>query len=276
MDTLKEVWKSLTERFTNPLLYSFAISWLLINYKVSIVLLSDANYIEKVNFIDTYIHPPKDSNLFLLAYAPALSAAVYVFFLPIISLLSTFATATYERWHSDIRSSQSRKAILTKEQRERLEQEVSELNNRIRQEAQEAEAKQNEAEANMRLHVAEVNSLINTIWFEHLKTIAASWQNQSIFPPSDREIRGSKEQQDFVKTYGIPQTWAKVFEVLKMPEGIRPDELEGPLNINRNESLEMLISLSALNMLTPAWHNGALHFKLIESSWVALLNGRPA
>lgn len=276
MDTLKEIWVSLAERFKNPLLYSFLFSWLVINYKVPIVLLGDAKHTEKISFIDSYIHPTTGDNLLQLVYAPSVCAAVYVFFLPIASLLSTFATAVYERWHQDIRSVQSRKAILTKEQREKLEQEVSDLNNRLRRQAQDAEAKLNDADANMRLCIARLNQITGPIWFEHLKSIASSWKSDAITPPPGREIKGTKEQQGFVQTQGIPSNWAKVFEVLRKPEGVRPNEIEGPLNVGETEALEILVSLSALNMLVPTWHNGSLHFKLVESSWVALLNGRPA
>ncbi len=276
MDTLKEIWTSLSERFKNPLLYSFFFSWLLINYKIPIVLFGDAKHTEKISFIDSYIHPTTGDHLVQLVYAPSICALAYVFLLPIVSLLSTYATAVYERWHQDIRTEQARKAILTKEQREKLEKEVSDLNNRLRIQAQEAETKLNNADANMRLCITRLNQITSPIWFKHLKSIAPSWGSEVLTPPPGREIKGTKDQQEFAQTLGIPGNWAKVFEVLRKPEGVRPHEIEGPLNVGESEALEILVSLCALNMLTPNWHNGALHFKLVESSWVALLNGRPA
>lgn len=276
MDTLKEMWASLSERFKHPLLYSFAISWLVINYKIPIVLLSGATHIEKIGFIEAYVHPTSGNNLALLAYAPSMCAVAYVFVLPLVSLLSTYATAVYERWHQNIRTEQSRKAILTKEQREKLEHEVADLNSRLRRQAQEAEAKLDNASAGMRVYTAQLNNLVSPVWFSHLKAIASTWQHDSLIPPPDREIKGTPQQQEFVKVFGIPRHWSKVFDVLRRPEGVQPSEIMDPLNVNDVEALEILVSLSALNMLAPTWHNGTLHFKLVESSWVALLNGRPA
>lgn len=276
MNTIKEIWTSLSERFQNPLLYSFALSWIVINYKIPIVLLSSATHTEKIGFIEAYVHPQNGDNLASLAYTPSISAIAYVFLLPLVSLLSTYTTSVYERWHQNIRTGQSRKAILTKEQREKLEHEVADLNNRLRRQTHEAEAKLQEATVEMQRYTSQLNGLVSPIWFIHLKTIASSWLGDSIKPPPGREIKGAQEQQDFVKASGIPKSWAKVFEIIRRPEGVRPSEVAGPLNLSDIEALEVLISLCALNMLVPTWHNGALHFNVAESSWVALLNGRPA
>ncbi len=59
--------------------------------------------------------------------------------------------------------------------------------------------------------------------------------------------------------------------------GIKIQEASKRLNISEGQALEALIGLAALGMLNPTWSisDSDLVFVLSESSWVALLNGRP-
>jgi hypothetical protein len=273
MDTLKEIWISLAERFKNPLLYSFIISWVFINYKLPIVVFSDASYVEKISFIDDYFRSLQGATIWDFLCLPFLYSIFYVFLMPAISLLSTYATAVYERLHADVKATQSRKAILTKEQRERLESEVAELNNKLRRQVEKAETNEAEAEARMGLYVKQLGALINPVWFDYLNKTASGWVDVT-YPPENRLIKGSKEQNEFVKKHGIPSDWAKIFEIIRRPEGVGVNEVAAALDIGTDKALSMLLSLSALNMLEPSWGNGSVFFKLIEGSWVALLNGR--
>lgn len=275
MDSLKEIWESLSERFKNPLLYAFATSWSIINYKIILTIIGDGEYKEKIAYIDSYIHPQNSSNSANLLIIPAACAIAYVFILPIISLATTFTTARYERWHSTIKINESKKGILTKEQRAKLEDEIEELHKKLREELHEKEEKLKEINNKMSIYVKEISRITGPAIFENLKIAATKWTD-AIKPEHSRTIQGTEDQKNLVQKYGIPKEWAKVFEILRKPEGVYPDEIKRALSIKNEEALEILINLAALNMLDAHWNNGELYFKLIESSWVALLNGRPA
>ena len=149
MESLKEIWASLRERYNHPLLYSFAISWLVLNYKAIVVLISNENFVDKFEYIEKNLYPITASPLNSLLYFPLLSSLIYVFILPGISFATTWAEAMYERGHSAIRASVQRKNRLTKEQRDVLEVKVADLVSTITIEAEIAKKSKMEAEASM-------------------------------------------------------------------------------------------------------------------------------
>lgn len=276
MESLEEIRDSLRERFKNPIFYSFAISWLVINYKIIVVLLSDEKFGIKFEYIEKYLRPNDESSYDLnkLLYFPFISAAIYVFLLPLLSLLSTWAHGTYEHWHSNIRAYVLRKSRLTKEQRDALEIEVANLINKLRMEAAHTKKSQADAEALLRSFTEEIFSISKEAVFFKLQHEAINWASDSVKPLHDRTIKGSTEQVEFVKNFGIPKHWAKVFEIIDSSRSASTKKIATELELDNTETLNILIRLSALNMLKPNWLEHELHFELIESSWVAFLHGR--
>lgn len=271
MDSLKEIWSSLGERFKNPLLYSFVVSWIITNYKIVVVLSSNAVYSEKFDYIDS-IYPPGVPTWYRMFFIPALCAILYVFVLPGISLLSTWAASHYEGWHSTIRSTIMRKARLTLEERDVLERRVSELNSDLRVKAQAADRAKSEITKNISHYVVEIFNLILPATFLKLKQDAAEWQGECVKPDNNRTINGTPEQEEFVVQYGIPKQWAKIFN--QVNERTTVWEVAKKLEVDEKIALDILICLSALSMLKPVWNDDELYFNLLESRWVAMLNSR--
>ena len=274
MESLKEIWGSLSERFKNPLLYSFAISWAIINYKVIVVLMSSDKYVDKFEYIENILYPINELYLEKLLYFPLLSSILYVFVLPAISLASTWAHAAYERLHSEIRANILRKAILTKEQRDMLEIKVAELSNALRREAESAKSSKIEAEESMSIYTRKIFLTFQPAIFFKLKHDASNWAADSVKPPQDRSIKGTAEQVEFVNKYGIPRQWVKVFEIAGSSGSVSVTEIASKLDLDDIDALNILFGLSALNMLKPSWSVNDIYFSLVDSSWVAFLNGR--
>lgn len=99
MDALKDVWASIVEgirdRTTNPLTFTFILSWSLWNYKFFVILLGYDKVKEKFEAIDNlYPHAPATLWGGALFY-PVVSALVYIFLYPI---LGTAAIWAYRSW----------------------------------------------------------------------------------------------------------------------------------------------------------------------------------
>jgi hypothetical protein len=274
MDSLKEIWESLSERFKNPLFYSFVISWAVLNYKVLVVLFDNAKYTDKFDYIEKTLYSVDKEPWFPLVIYPLIFAAIYVFFLPCLSLLSTWTNAIYDRLNSDIRARELKKALLTKDQRDLLEEKVAVLVNDLRDETHRAKDAQDFCIRQMGLRLNEIFKVLLPYRFLQLRDEALQWSDDYVKKPPGphRTISGTVEQKDFVAEYGIPKLWVKVFEVINGPLGV--DKVSRELNLSVQDALEILIALSALNMLQPVWLNDDLKFTEIESSWIPLLSGR--
>lgn len=276
MDALKHAWEAIVERFRNPILFAFAVTWAIANYKLIVVLASSAPFLEKITYIDAVLYPPSESHFSQLILIPAAGALIYVFVFPAISLLSTWATSTYERFHSDIKIAVLRKATLTVEQRDTLEREVSELVNKLQKETQEAKAARLDAARSTQENAAKLFASIQRAVFEGLKSSAAAWPKDCVKPQHGRTVGGSPEQEAFVNTHGIPPLWAKVVEEMRDGKPINAEEVSRRLSIPVVESMDALLGLSALAILNFVWIDDGPFFTVGGGSWPALLNGRPA
>lgn len=276
MDALKQAWEAIGERFRNPILFAFAVTWAIANYKLLVVLTSSAPFLEKITYIDKVLYPPSESRVSQLIFLPAAGALLYVFVFPAISLLSTWATSTYERLHSDIKIAALRKATLTVEQRDTLERELSELVNKLQKENQEAKTARLDAARSTQENAAKLFFSVQTVVLEGLKGRAAAWPKDCVKPEPGRTVGGTPEQEAFVLAHGIPPLWAKI--VLEMRDGkpINAEEVSKRIGISVAESMDALLGLSVLAILNFSWIDDGPFFTVGGGSWAALLNGRPA
>jgi hypothetical protein len=276
MNSIKEIWESLTERFKNPIVYAFAVSWSVINYKIVLAIFSGESLAAKVNFIESLTHPNGSHDIWNLAVFPAATAVFYVFLFPAFSLLTTWSNAVYDRWNSNIRVKQARLGILTESQRARFEKQVSDLDDKLKFEAKRATEAQQATERKMSEMVQKYSQSILKGQFQMLQEYASNWTEETVRPINGRTVKGGQPYQAFVEKYGIPVSWTLVFKDLIQKGSISSTELADSLSITEGEAHNILVSLASLTMLEFSWVNGDLRFKLIESSWVAYLNGRPA
>lgn len=276
MGSLREIWDSISERFKNPLLYSFFFSWCISNYKIPIVLSGDASYSEKIKFIEIYLAAESRGGNANLIAIPLACAAVYVFIVPIVSLASTASNAIYERWHGNIRAWQSRKSVLTKEQRDILEDKINSLVTELRSKAESASAQINEIQNAYNVQISLGMPIIIEAYRDHIIAKSCSWAENAILMPEGRTIKADAELIQLVRSKGVPKEWCDVFSHMGPSGKITSYELSERANCDQPEALHRLLSLCALRMVSVQWEGSSLTFPLIESSWVALLNGRGA
>lgn len=99
MDKLKDILNNIKDRFTNPLFFSFALSWLVINWQITIALFYyNSEQIEKTGFktIFDFIFNKKNIDDSLLY--PLYFALGYTILLPIIRNLIKALYSWAEKW----------------------------------------------------------------------------------------------------------------------------------------------------------------------------------
>ncbi len=100
MDKINDFFKDLAERFRSPLFSSFIISWIVINWRIPIVLLMYSHEEIKNEFNDgsiiKFIKGQADYFNFLLL--PFISSLVYIFILPILRNYFDAFRAWADRW----------------------------------------------------------------------------------------------------------------------------------------------------------------------------------
>jgi hypothetical protein len=83
---LKEIGNDLRtqfrERLSSPLIGSFAISWLIWNYRLLAVLFSNLSVVERFKYIDTVLYPTPWSTWISKLIGPLACALAYIFIYP--------------------------------------------------------------------------------------------------------------------------------------------------------------------------------------------------
>lgn len=276
MDTLQEIWNSVTERFRNPLFFAFTASWTIANYKFIVVLSSDAKFEDKIYYIETALYPANSSHLPQLFCWPLLGAIIYVFVLPFISLTSTWVTSLCERMHNDIKINMLQKATLTVEQADTFKRECYRLVEKAQKEAQEAKTTNLDSSRETQENARKLYMAFEPFLLKGVEKASRSWSDDRERPSPGRTVNGSPEQEAFVKEHGIPSLWAKLVLNMQGKSGISAAEASILLNIKESECLEILVGLSAVGILHYHWIDGGPFFAVGNGSWTDKLNGRPA
>ena len=277
MQSIKDIWESLVDRVRNPLLTGFVISWCVVNYKLVVVLLANEHYEKKFAFIENVLYAELNESLIRLALLPTLFAAIYVFVLPGVGLLATWAGSTYERLHANVRVRALKEVTITAVQRDEIKREAALIVEKAHKEAQDAIAARIDTSRTTRENVVKLFSALMPTLFESLQ-IEPNWKGPVVKPEHGRTVAGTPEQNAFLAKHGIPTKWAELFMAMRTDESprINAKEASRRLNIGEEEALRILAGLCALAMLDIDWVDNAPFFTMRESSWVALLNGRPA
>lgn len=277
MQTIKEIWASLVDRVRNPLLTGFVLSWCVFNYKLLVVLFTEEHYTKKFDFIEHVLYSDADANLWLLLLGPSLFSVVYVFVLPGVALLSTWASSTYERLHANVRVHALRDLTITAQQRDEIKREAALIVEKAQKEAQDAISARIDTSRSTRENVVKLFNALLPILFNSLN-ISPNWKGPVKKPEGSRTVNGTPEQNAFLANHGIPEKWAELFTAMRTDDSERINAREAAkrLEVNEEEALGILVGLCALAMLDLTWIDNAPYFVLRESTWVALLNGRPA
>ena len=277
MNSIKDIWESLVDRVRNPLLTGFVLSWCALNYKLLVVLLANEHYEKKFSFIENVLYADPDASISKLILFPALFSAAYVFVLPGVALFSTWAGSTYERLHANVRVRALKELTITAAQRDQVKREAALIVEKAHREAQDAISARIDTSRSTRENVVKLFSALMPTLFESLK-IEPNWKGSVVRPEHGRTVAGTPEQNVFLAKHGIPTKWAELFKAMRTDDSSRINAKEASrrLNVSEDEALGILAGLCALAMLDIDWVDNAPFFTMRESSWVALLNGRPA
>ncbi len=107
MDKIKEIWDSLKDRFTNPLIFSFLCAWMFCNWRILVALFwYDSIQIEKEGFETIYQFINTTLNWTNGFWWPLLVSFIYTFIIPflkvIISAFYTKLSSWSENWNLSI------------------------------------------------------------------------------------------------------------------------------------------------------------------------------
>ncbi|MCG8985852.1 hypothetical protein MI467_03245 [Delftia acidovorans] len=140
MDDAKQVFYSITqtvkERFSNPLIASFVISWCIWNYRLLIVIFGsgEGGWEKKITYISEKIYLYK-FDIFLDAFlAPLATALVWIYYLPKIFTIIAKDNARIRKHYELTVQRASKKEILTKEESSKLERHLLERHMTIQKE----------------------------------------------------------------------------------------------------------------------------------------------
>lgn len=127
-EALQSFRASLRERITSPLLGTFAVAWMLWNYRFVAVLFSDVPYTQKFDFIDKALYGGDFYQRILCQFVgPTASTAIFIFLYPVI------AKSIFRYWRKkqqeirEIRLQIENQTLLTKAESFKLMQEMATL-----------------------------------------------------------------------------------------------------------------------------------------------------
>jgi hypothetical protein len=122
-DIVKATRDNLAERLTSPLLGSFAVSWVLWNYKFLVILLSDAGVTQTFTLIEAVAFPDWASVLLRGVVCPLAVALTYVFVYPYPARYVYAYTLKRQRETSEVKRLIEGATLLTLDESRALRQE---------------------------------------------------------------------------------------------------------------------------------------------------------
>ena len=149
-DLLKSAKESILERIASPLLGSFSVAWCLWNYKFLVILFSEATVSQTFSLAEKYAFPDVSSVVIRGLLLPVLTAAAYVFVYPYPARFVYGFTQRRQVEINRLRQQIENETPLTledsrklraefveadrrhKETVDRLNEEITRLNNRVR------------------------------------------------------------------------------------------------------------------------------------------------
>jgi hypothetical protein len=126
-DILKSTQSTISERLSSPLLGSFFLSWCMWNYKLVVVLLSQASVLQTFNIIDTIIFPDWKSLAFRGLILPLATSLAYIFLYPYPYKLIYEFTLRKQRENSSIRQRIQDETPLTLEESRKIRSEMTRI-----------------------------------------------------------------------------------------------------------------------------------------------------
>lgn len=274
MNKFYEILESIADRFKNPLLLSFLASWVIVNYRLFVVLWSDEHYEAKFHFISSRLYGP-ETNVFAATVGwPFVGAVFYVLILPAISLASTWASAFYQDLHNRVTVRALKKAVLSAEQKEAVDREMAALANKLQRDVQEARTARFDSSRLTKQRTERMFACMLPLMFKQLQADGATWTDTEKLPAT-RELGGRDEQIHFARTVGFPRSWRPLIDAdTKYP--LRTVDAATLLRVPEAEAIDILLRLAALGVLMIEWLDDEVVFVSASGNWISALTGKPA
>lgn len=275
MEKIYEILDSIQKRLSNPILFSFLISWLIINYKLIIVIFNDEHYIKKFDYIYTQLYTETSHPSIRLFWLPLLAVVIYVCVIPAISLLESYISGRYNNKSNEIRNKLLKKSVLTSEQADILRRESAALIEKYQRDAEDAKKFRIDSSKSMNTTIQKIFKTISPSILKQLPSETGSWANPIRMEPT-KTLNGTPEQEEFALQYGIPEKWASLLYPNNLSGNITTRSAAKILELEDVAIYAILLKLTAIGILMPMWVDDQLEFTMQGGSWAALLNGRPA
>lgn len=192
MESLKEFLDSLIratrERFLNPLYVAFIVSWLVVNYEVVLILFGSDNAAEKIRFIDEVLFPQERDIVINGILRPLAAALVYV-------LVSPYIYRSVMKYARE-REKETVRQLLAVAEETPLSPEAAE---RIRLGARLASAKAKQEREKLETEIEDLNSRLSSVMDENdrlrkaLSNSSANTSGNSPIPPDDSVAETAQE-----------------------------------------------------------------------------------
>lgn len=274
MEKVYEVLDSITKRLGNPFLISFALSWLITNWKIVLVILSSDAYTTKFKFIESLYCAGTDP-WWRLAWWPLIAASIYVFFIPFLATIATGTSALYDNLNELVRAKALKLRVLTLDDSRALEARLQETVDTFKAQS-DAQAIARLAERNAA--TSSFNALFHKIiplTFSQVQKEAGTWPEPRQKLPPGRRINGPTDQDELLREIGLPSEWLEIFKPEHEVHSLSVKRAAAIYRVEEDIALDWLLRLTSLGMTNISWAGQQLMFTLSDIDWAASLRGRP-
>jgi hypothetical protein len=212
---------AIEERISSPLISSFSISWLIVNFKVVLFIFNSEDLNTKIGWLNFYFNT---SSLWSLIYIPLITSAIYIFIYPYIAnKIAEFLTNRKLELHEYIVNAEGQQ-LVTEERLARMQfrhsKEKKELKDRV------LELESIIEEMSIKLNSLEsVKVDKGTIEVEdpidNLKAIKTDWVENGL--PIDVEVEINKFAQSYGPNLGVSKECLMLVGSLAYLENIGMD-----------------------------------------------------
>lgn len=276
MDKVYEVIDSITKRLGNPFLVSFALSWLVSNWKAVLVAMSTDHYLVKIAYLEKVLYGPDTNPQMRLFWIPLLAAGVYVFILPLAATIATAVGGLYDNLNEWVKSKVLRLRVLTLKQSQTLQAEMEATFNKLSDENQLLSTARIDSTKKAGETATQVLNLTLGSVFEFLKKDAPGWTDVEKMPSTRTLGNQDQDRDNFAKEWGVPKQWLKIFDPTENLQSFSVQRAAKVYDIDEVKTMKILFNLIAIGLIQQEWVDDQFRFKLAGGTWGNLLNGRPA
>lgn len=236
-DILNSIKEAASNRLSHPASAAFIISWCVVNYQLLMILASDGDYKSKIWYIESILY--RDGYLTPMLYHPAIGAFIYVAILPLPKILADAITDYWDGFSKRLLNHSRKYNIVTKEDRNRLLDEISNINDSYRQIINDYDQKVKMRQEEARRSKDRYTDLLNSHVFSGAKNYVAS-------TPIDQRIALKNytyletQAQAFLSKSGLPKKWAEAMWSIQRNSRFNRRTFEEIVFINKKEPVEHL------------------------------------